>query len=61
MYLNKIKFERKDFRVYGLTLTWDVFKLLKCLNILSYRCWLTLTWDVFKYIWSEFNFINKFD
>ena len=41
-----------------LTLTWDVFKLLKNRFWWYGSGWLTLTWDVFKYL-TEWKQLNK--
>ena len=49
MYLNKNKYLSLLAEGIGLTLTWDVFKLVKVAsNIVEYPR-LTLTWDVFKF------------
>ena len=35
--------------LFGLTLTWDVFKLIGYTKIIIIYIRLTLTWDVFKF------------
>ena len=48
MYLNAVNNYGISGTTIGLTLTWDVFKLLVVSYYTSCILWLTLTWDVFK-------------
>ena len=49
MYLNEEWTTIAKPRCKGLTLTWDVFKLIILLYLKDILARLTLTWDVFKY------------
>ena len=48
MYLNYHESEKHHSCVSRLTLTWDVFKLVKDVLVKKLTKSLTLTWDVFK-------------
>ena len=50
MYLNNYEDMFDPNGINWLTLTWDVFKYSKIIEILYFWIWLTLTWDVFKSI-----------
>ena len=59
MYWNLKELMRKIICQKGLTLTWDVLKLIFSCRHIKHPLGLTLTWDVLKFNKAGYNSITK--